>query len=122
MAQYSQRDIIAMQQDAIRRVQEMQRRAEEKVSTPSADSANTADLTPKNKSGQPNDETADKEVAGISDTNGSLFGSLRSFLPSSLQNAFDMDSDAILLILLILFLQHEGSDSILILALLYLML
>lgn len=125
MAQYSQRDIVAMQQDAIRRVQEMQRRAQRQVLSSKAqqEGALIEEISyPEETAPEGNQTLPQKQVAGVrAKDGGGLLDSVRSFLPSSLQSALDLDNDKILLILLILFLQREGADTILILALLYLM-
>ena len=125
MAQYSQRDIVAMQQDAIRRVQEMQRRAQRQVLSSKAqqEGALIEEIShPEEKAPEGDQTLPQKQVAGVrAKDGGGLLDSVRSFLPSSLQSALDLDNDKFLLILLILFLQREGVDTILILALLYLM-
>ncbi len=122
MAEYNIPDVAAMQQDAIRRVQEMQRRAQEKVSY--VNQSAYQNQPPKDKSFLSEEKTNDSNRESCSTTKsaGDTSGQIRSFLPPFLQNILDSDNDKILLILLIIFLQNEGADMVLILALFYLML
>lgn len=125
MAEYNVSDVTAMQQDAIRRVQEMQRRAQEKVSYVNQSTyQNQPPQPPKDTIFSSKEKINDskKESCGYTKGTGEMSGQISSFLPPFLQNILDSDSDKILLIILIIFLQNEGADMILILALFYLML
>lgn len=125
MAEYNVSDVAAMQQDAIRRVQEMQRRAQEKVSYVNQSTYQNQPSQPPKDTNFPSKEKINdskKASCGYTKDTGEISGQIRSFLPPFLQNILDSDSDKILLILLIIFLQNEGADMILILALFYLML
>lgn len=122
MAEYNIPDVAAMQQDAIRRVQEMQRRAQEKVSYVNQNAYQSQ--KPKDKSLRLEEKTNNSSQDSCDSTKDmeNMSGQIRSFLPPFLQNILDSDNDKILLIILIIFLQNEGADMILILALFYLML
>ena len=125
MAEYNIPDVAAMQQDASRRVQEMQRRAQEKVSYVNLSAyQNQPSQPPEDKSFPSKEKTnnSNKEFCNYTKYTGDISGQIRSVLPPFLQNILDTDNDKILLILLIIFLQNEGADMILILALFYLML
>lgn len=114
---YSQEDIAAMQQDAIRRVKEMDRRAR-------------AHLHPNNERVQ--DEQLREITLPIAEATlthdeqkqehnpAKASSSPLSF--SQLLEGLGLDSDHILIIVLIIILMQEGADKLLIFALVYLML
>lgn len=114
---YSQEDIAAMQQDAIRRVKEMDRRAKAHLH-PSAEKVETGclgEITLPIAETKPSHGSQKKEHSPTkADVSPLPFGQLLEGL--------GFDSDHILIIVLIIILMQEGADKLLIFALVYLML
>lgn len=101
---YSHAEIMAMQQDAIRRAQEMQRRSHQQAgSQPET---------------RPADIPQDRQTS--SQTSNTMTGSSNNM--SNILDSLHLDHDRIMIIALILVLLNEGGDQLLILALCYLLL
>lgn len=128
---YSQDNIAAMQEDALKRVREMQKKAKQKVSQNQMFNIydNFQERSPKNgniKSGSRENNISDYDISNFSDklkkekninvrSEKNMFSSLiKNILP-------DMESDRIFLLFLILVLQGQECDNGLLLALLYIM-
>ena len=101
---YSSSDMLSMQADAIRRVREMQRRAQLTVSRQAAPDPPPG---PRQEQNTPLPLHTPQEKQG-------------NFL-SGLMESLNLDNDRLLLLALILLLAHEGADTMLILALFYIM-
>lgn len=109
---YSSGEMMSMQRDAIRRVREMQRRANEKLRQQQQPVApvhqnSVSSNQPQHTHSAPPPISAEK----FSPTLG-----LSSFLSN-----FELDQEKILLLLLIVLLLNEGADTKLVLALCYLL-
>ncbi|MGI5959560.1 MAG: hypothetical protein ACOX60_09115 [Massiliimalia sp.] len=99
--QYQGNDIMRMQQDAVRRVREMQRRAKEKLNQ-----------TPPVSSGTPYPQVSREQAAPPANTQKEN---------ASILDKLGLDREKALLLLLIILLLNEGADQKLILALCYLL-
>ena len=113
--QYSHSEMMAMQQDAIRRVQEMHRRSQPKIQNQSHHSRNNTHPS----SQQKNQEFPDKKQ-----------NSQQPIVPakpneesplSKILTDLNLDHDRIIILALIVLLLNEGGDKLLILALCYLL-
>lgn len=101
---YNASDMMSMQRDAVRRVREMQRRANEKLRPPVPAQRDAA---------HPPAAPAPPASRPASESAGS---GLSSFL-----SQMNLDSEKTMLLLLIILLLREGADTKLILALCYLL-
>lgn len=99
--QYQGNDIMRMQQDAVRRVREMQRRAKEKLNQ-----------TPTVSSGTPYPQVSREQTSPPANTQKGN---------ASILDKLGLDREKALLLLLIILLLNEGADQKLILALCYLL-
>lgn len=117
---YSAQQIAAMQRDAVRRVNEMQRIAREKVAAPQQDIAAEPPSTP-----QPNIPIHQQSPAAqgtpLSAANHGLLSIVQPNFFSGILDKLNLDTETIMLMLLIFVLLNEGSDNILILALVYIL-
>ena len=124
---YSSADMMSMQQDAMRRVREMQRIANEKLNGQSPRQeeyrqphlANAVPLLQENKSNQKSKpfspaQTAETEKKAVPQNSGNMLGGLLSQL--------NLDNDRLIILLLLVVLLNEGADHKLLLALCYLLL
>lgn len=118
--EYSGADMMSMQRDAIRRVREMQRRANEKIQphpggARQSTSFHASSQTPyvgfeQERTQAPNTSRPIKEVSSDERIN-----------PLSVLESLNLDQEKVILLLLIVLLLHEGADTKLILALCYLL-
>lgn len=117
---YSAQQIAAMQRDAVRRVNEMQRIAREKVAAPQQDIAAESPSTP-----QPNIPIRQQSTAAqgtpLPAANHGLLSIVQPNFFSGILDKLNLDTETIMLMLLIFVLLNEGSDNILILALVYIL-
>lgn len=113
--EYSGSDMLHMQQDAIRRVKEMQRRANEKVRQGNSQASTIVSHT----SFDPSDRPTSRETKNTqlpANQNQSSSGSLTGIL-----DRIGIDNEKAVLLLLIILMLNEGADTKLILALCYLL-
>jgi len=141
---YSQADMLSMQRDAMNRVMEMQRRAQQHISqsnrplsqersrvpveTPSPGQQNTAEARQPTPSQAPHIPTPppppprqNSPPPGNPEGKGDHLLNL-PFLPVNLLEKFNLDSERLILLGLGLVLLNEGGDRILLLALIYIFL
>lgn len=115
---YSSSEIISMQNDAVRRVNEMQRLARERVgnvaSTPQSIQQPATQQEPLHTPTPPPPSTS-----LLSGLGGSIEGIGNSF--AGILDKLDLDSEKILIILLMIVLVNEGADILVILALGYIL-
>lgn len=108
---YTRSEVTSMQQDAIRRVREMQRRASQKLGNNSRNNYIN------------NIEKSNNNLPIVDNTKGEK-GKINRDVGLNLNGIFkldlDLDEDKIMILLLIFVLSLEGADTILILALCYL--
>lgn len=111
MAQNDNNDMRKMQQEAIRRVQEMQSRARSLSSSSAKPAAKDSDSPPSNFSEEQAEQKHVQPLSALNSQNGNL--------PSIFENLMQ-DSERTLILVLILLLVSEKADSELIFALMYL--
>ncbi len=133
---YSSAQILAMQKDAIRRVNEMQRAAREKLrqtrqqmGEPSPERELPEQPSPEAKAAQPAPEKAPApekppapEKAPAAPSGGQTQGGEGGSPLQGILSRLNLDQETLLLLLLLVLLINEGADSKLILALVYVLL
>lgn len=110
MADYSYQDLMKMQNDAIRRAEEMQRRARQSVGIERKQGAVKEEFSEKSRENTEETRHSSEHKNGTKlcdDKMKSVFGDL------------NIDSDKALLLSLILLLSEEKADELLIMALIY---
>lgn len=124
MADYSSSEIISMQSDAVRRVNEMQRLARQRVlQTPNDTSLSHSAGTPNATAmslGAPMKGSHEQPFGGNPKGEFSIDSIGESF--TGILDKFNLDEEKILIIILIIILVNEGADIMLVLALGYILL
>lgn len=119
MADYTYRELMKMQNDAIKRVEDMQKRAR---FTAGLDEAHAPEQRPKPPADPPNRipmPSGYLENAGLSRDKVAAQGPAQKI--SFLNGDIEIDSDRALLLSLILLLSEEKADELLLMALVYMM-
>ena len=125
MADYTYQDIMQMQNDAIRRAEEMQKRARTTAGLEANQSKNEPPQEPKRipmPSGylQQNESHQPQKDAHIPQQEGNVKAPFVERLKNGLGDV-NIDSDKALLLSLIMLLSQEGADELLIMALIYIL-
>ena len=146
MAEYSYNDIMKMQNDAIKRVNEMQKRAKTVVEEINEEKTQAREIqTPQNSQNVKRVKMPDDyldELKNFASTSSYFEETEREAIPredvkdkkenhspqkhqndvlSNILNDFNMDSDKALILSLVLLLSEEKADEMLVLALLYIL-
>lgn len=118
---------MSMQQDAVRRVREMQRIANSKLEGRQEPSSSEQHIAASGQPGHaptPSRQAArdDRQKASVGQESGKLPASSENGLLSGLLGQLNLDRDRLIILLLLIVLMNEGTDQKLLLALCYLLL